>query len=435
MAAESYTSLVGNLKEVYSKKGLADAIPTSLWIQKNISYKAAQRTGKTYNTPVLTRYPTGASWTAVNAAPGTLNDVVNMQVQDAQIGGTSITNRDQIGYGIAAQATSDGPTSFKQTVALVVDALAAATGKFLELDFLYGGGSSPATGNSLGQVVTCVAVTATTTRVTFSYNTWAPGIFSGMEGASINFYNAGSLVSSGADSAFTVTSLNVVPASSTVGGSMVVTGTSSGSTTLVGLNGTTLDLYWKGAFGSTMSGIRQILTNTGSLFGIDASTASVWQANTLNCGSTQLTFGKVQQGVGLANSRGLAKDVVLLVSQATYANFNDEQSGARYYDTSYNDKEAKNGSRTVKYIGANGIIEVVAHPLVRQGEAYLFPVEETEVIGATDGVVMNLPGMNVDNFLVQVSNSDAFEVRNYVQQALLLRTPSWGTIFTNVVNA
>jgi hypothetical protein len=157
----------------------------------------------------------------------------------------------------------------------------------------------------------------------------------------------------------------VVPASASVGGTITVTGTVTGTTALQALNGTVLDVYFYTAKGNQMTGIKGILANTGSLFNIVASDYSLWQANSYAAGSSQLTFGKMQNAISLAVSRGLDSETMTLVSPPTFANLINEQAGARIFDSSYNSKEAINGMEAITFYGPNGKNEIYCHPFVK----------------------------------------------------------------------
>jgi len=66
---------------------------------------------------------------------------------------------------------------------------------------------------------------------------------------------------------------------------------------------------------------------SGSLFGISATSYDLWAANTFACGSSQLTFSKLQQAVALAVSRGLDEEVMALISPVSFADLVNEQPG------------------------------------------------------------------------------------------------------------
>ena len=429
---ETTSTLNGLYKEVYADR-INDLIPESnVLLGMDNFVSKDQREGNKYHQPVLLSYPSGATW---GLGAVSLVNAIASQMGDAQVQGSAITHRDLLAYDAAAKAAKGGKQSFEEATSLIVENLIKAESKFLELDLLYGGGAAPTTGNSLAQTssIATGSPSATVTACTIVLSTWAPAVFSGMENAQICFYNAGVLVSSGADSVFTVTSLNVVPASSTVGGVLTVTGTTTGTTTLQALNGTVLDIYWNSSFGNQMSGVRQILTNSGSLFNINAGTYALWQANTFDCQSTQLTFGKLQGAVALGVNRGLEGKVIALVSPPTFANLVNEQAGARRYDSSYSSDKEQNGTRKIEFFSSNGIIEIVPHIFMHQGEAYLLAKDEFVRMGPVENVTNTLPGMPGD-FFVQSQTYAAYELRCYANQACLAEFPAHNVYIKNIVN-
>lgn len=430
---ETTTTLNGLYKEVYADN-IKDLVPESDILLKMDNFVSKeQREGNKYHQPVVLALPTGATW---GVGVVTLVNAIASQLGDAQVQGSAITHRDLLAYDAAAKAAKGGKQSFAEATSLIVKNLVKATSKFLELDLLYGAGSSPSAGNSLAQQTTNTTGTPSTTStvVTIAYATWAPAIFSGMENSQIVFYNAGTLVSSGVDSIFTITALNVVPASATVGGTLTVTGTTTGTTALQALSSTTLDIYWNSSYGNQMVGLRQILsTTTGTLFNVSMTNFSLWQSNAFAVGSTQLTFGKLQAAIALAVNRGLESDSITLVSPNTFANLIDEQAGARLYDSSYDSSKGKNGFRELQFFGPNGVNTIKVHIFCHQGEAYVVPEDELIRMGPVENVTNTLPGMPGD-FFVQSQTYAAYELRCYANQAVFLEAPAHGVILTGITN-
>ncbi len=431
---ETTTTLNGLYKEVYAKK-IKDLIPESDVLLKGIEFVSKeQREGNKYHQPVLLAYPTGATW---GLGAVLLNTAIASQMGDAQVAGSAITHRDLLAYDAAAKAAKGGEQSFAEGTGLIVKNLFKAESKFIELDLLYGSGTltgSNSAGNSLAQQTTNTAgsPSGTTTVITISYATWAPAIFSGMENAVIQFYNAGTLLGSGAG--FTIQSLNVVPASATVGGTLTVTGSTADTTLLQAQSSTTLDIYFNTQFGNAMFGLRSILTNTtGTLFNINATSYSLWGSNTFDCQSTQLTFGKIQSAIALGVNRGLEGKVKVLVSPNTFANLVDEQAGARLYDSSYSGDKAENGFKKLEFFSSNGVIEIVPHIFLHQGEAMIIPEDETIRMGPIENVTNTLPGMPGD-FFVQSALYAAYELRAYANQAIFLEAPAHGVFIKNITN-
>lgn len=423
------TSLNGNFKNVYGDK-IFDLVPESDILYRNDRIKFVSKKGREglqFNQPVLVALPSSATW-GLNGP--TLNTPIAMQMANATVTGSAITMRDVLSYDSAARAAGS-EAAFEGTVGLVLRTLFKAHGKFAEIDLLYGNGSITS-GVSLCQS-TAVVTSGGNAAVTVTYATWAPAMFSGFQNAKLDAYQAASLINTNA--ALQIVSVNVVPVSSTVGGVLTLSGNASDITALVATNGgTAVDYYWYGAYGNNMVGIAGILRNTGSLFGINAATYDLWQANTFSCGSTQLTFSKLQQAVALGVSRGLDEDVMALMAPVTFADLVNEQAGARRYDSSYNAKKNDNGSEALTYWGPAGKIEVVPHMFVHQGESFIIPPKELVKVGPLDHISPTLPGINGDIFF-QSPTAASYEVRLFSDFGLLNNMPAKSTYVSSITNS
>lgn len=425
------TSLNGNFKNVYGDK-IMDLVPETDILYRNDRIKFVSKKGREglqFNQPVLVALPSSATW-GLNGP--TLNTPIAMQMANATVTGSAITMRDVLSYDSAARAASS-EAAFEGTVGLVLRTLFKAHAKFAEIDLLYGNGSITS-GISLAQTATSTqgGGAGTNVTITITYGSWAPAMFSGFQNAKLDIYNAGSLVNTNA--ALQIVSVNVVPASSTVGGTMVLTGNATDLNSLYALTGTTLDIYWYGAFGNNMVGLEGMIRNTGSLFGISASTYDLWQSNTFDCGSTQLTFSKLQQAVALGVSRGLDEDVIALCAPVTFADLVNEQAGARRYDSSYSPKKNENGSEALTYWGPCGKIEVIPHMFVHQGEAFVVPPKELVKVGPLDHISPTLPGIDGDIFF-QSPTTASYEVRLFSDFGMLNNSPAKATWVKSITNS
>ena len=429
------TSLNGNFKNVYGKS-IQDLVPETDILYRNDRIKFVDKKGREgiqFNQPVLLSLPSSATW---GLGGPTLNSPIAMQMGNATVTGSAITMRDVLSYDAAARAaTSDA--AFEGTVGLVLRTLFKAHGKFAEMDMLYGNGGITYGNNVAMFSSTAIAsATSTTCTITVSYATWAPAMLSGFENANLDAYSSAMSPAGKVDlnANFVIVSVNVVPVGSTVGGTIVVSGNSTDITALVACNGTDVDFYWAGAYGNNMVGISGILQNTGSLFGISASSYSLWGANTFDCASAQLTFSKLQQGVSLGVSRGLDESVMSLVAPVTFADLVNEQAGARRYDSSYKPAKNENGSEALTFWGPNGKIEVIPHLYVHQGEAFIVPPAELIKVGPLDHISPTLPGIDGDIFF-QSPTQASYEVRLFSDFGLLNMSPAKSVYLKNITNS
>lgn len=424
------TSLNGNFKNVYGDK-IMDLVPETDILYRNDRIKFVSKKGREglqFNQPVLLSLPSSATW-GLNGP--TLNNPIAMQMGNATVTGSAITMRDVLSYDSAARAASS-EAAFEGTVGLVLRTLFKAHAKFAEIDLLYGNGSLTTSGISLGTSTTVVS-SGSNAVLTLTYGSWAPAIFSGFQNACLDAYQSGSKINTNA--ALQIVSINVTPASSSVGGTITVSGNATDITNLIAATGgANIDLYWYGAYGNNMVGIKGILTNSGSLFGISAATYDLWQSNTFDCGSTQLTFSKLQQATAIAVARGLDEGVLTLVNPATFADLVNEQAGARRYDSSYSPKKNENGSEALTYWGPSGKIEVVPHMFVHQGEGFIVPPEELIKVGPLDHISPTLPGIDGDIFF-QSPTQASYEVRLFSDFGLLNNMPAKSTYISSITNS
>ena len=126
-----------------------------------------------------------------------------------------------ISNSVANRMANDSK-AFLNEASLRAEVMLNSLARRYEISMLYG---QSATG--LGTCTTASAASGTTGTAVLAAGQWAPGIWAGAIGATITFYTAaGALVSSGADSIFTVTGVT----NSTY--TLAISGTSTGITAL-----------------------------------------------------------------------------------------------------------------------------------------------------------------------------------------------------------
>lgn len=423
------TSLNGNFKNVYGEK-ISNLVPQSDILYRNDRFKFVSKQGREglqYNQPVILSLPTSATW-GLNAP--TLNNPIAMQMANAVVTGSAITTRDILSYDAAARAASSD-AAFEDTLGLVMRTLMQAHSKLCEIDLLYGNGSI-ASGISLAQSVSVVASGANA-AATITYGTWAPALFSGMQNALLDAYQGGTKINTNAG--LQIVSINVVPASNTVGGVVTLSGNAADITALKAASGgVAIDFYWYNAYGNNVVGLSGILQNTGTLFGINAASYDLWQSNVFDCQSSQLTFSKLQQAIALAVGRGLDEPVVALVSPVTFADLLNEQAGARMFDESYKPKQLENGWEAIQFWGPSGKIEIVPHMYVHQGEAFVVPPKQVIKVGPMADISPTVPGLKGEIFL-QSPTTAAYEIRLFSDFGLLNNMPAKSVYIKNIVNS
>lgn len=414
MAAVDFSALSGDFKEAYAAK-IADNVPDANIVTRMTDFQKGEKLlGNLFHIPVKVKCNVGATYNNDGSA-FTILSAIPMQLADAQIRGSEILIPAPISYG--AVTRSAGKNAFGRAVDLTVDDLRKSIRKRVELGLLYGQ-------LGIGQSNAGTADSATQETLTISDATWAAGIWAGLTGVELNFYNAGSLVSSGADAIFTLASVSM--ANKTI----TVTGTATGCTALHTARASA-DAYFRGSKLVEMVGLQTIASNVTTLFNINAATYEQWQGNTFTAASAQLTFEKLQDAASLAVARGCEEEMTALVAVKTFAKLNTELAGARVFDSSYSKSKAENGVEAIEFYGANGKIKVVAHPYMKEGIALLLPMSHIYRIGSTEPTFQPVPG--TDEVFHQ-STTAGVEVRVYTDQAVISDAPSYCVLINNIVN-
>lgn len=394
------TTLSGLFKTVYGDE-ILNLQPDSAVLSKMTKFRETERIGKSYECPVILSSEQGATYMAAGDGAVTLNSSVAATLKNAAVDASQILLRGQIDYE-AAEKASGGAKAFKGATELLVENLMESATKRQELSFLYGQ-TGLATVSALASQV-----------ITMSAATFAPGIWSGMENAVIDVYNGASVRQAN----LVITSVDLDNRTLTVTGT--TTGIASGD-----------KIFFKGAYGKECAGLDKIITNTGSLFGIDASAYALWAGSSYDA-SGALTMAKVLSAVSKAVAKGgLNEDVVVMVSPKTWSNLNSDQAALRNYVDK--DSKAQNGFEAIEYRGMNGKISVVASGYVKEGEAFVFPPKKLKRIGTRE-ISFNTPGRQ-DEIFMHVPDMNAYELRCYGAQSIFVEAPAKCVKITGIVNS
>ena len=425
---DTASNLTGYFKERYADV-LINLVPETAHITKEVKFEQSKRTGDFYHQPVIVQNENGFTYTTTDGA--TLNTPITMLTQDAQIQGSMIIERNQIGYR-AITASMESEAAFGKVFDTVVENMYESMGKRLEIGFLYGG-------VGLGLISGGVNINGTTETLNISAASWSSGIWGGLQGAQINVYYGaaasagGGTMVNGSTGVFTVGAVTL-PTSPTSGGSITVTGVAADITALQSaISGqTNLNIYFNGANGVEAVGLAAILNNTGTLFNINASTYNLWEANVITT-SGALSQKTIQYAVGVATSRGLAEDVKVFVSPTTWSNLLNNEVALRRYDSSYSSKELESGAKGINFHSQNGNIEIVSHLYVKDGDCFIVPMKRLKRIGSSD-VTQTIPGPDEDQIFFNVPGNAAYELRLFSDQALLLEKPATAVLINGFTN-
>lgn len=395
-------TLNGLFKEVYAKD-IQDLIPDGVKLLTKIPFaKKEQVLGNFYHQPVVLGQEHGVTFAGAGDDAFTLEAPIAGQIKDAQVRGTQLVLRSVMGYASASRSAEGGAKAFKQATKFLVGNMLRSVTKKLEIEMLYGQ-------MGYGTVASTAGVT-----ITIPAAEWAPGIWAGSEKMPIEVRDITGAIVRGLA---VIQSVNFETRTLTL------------DTLPVGTVAT--DVIWhKGAYSNEFAGIHKIITNTGVLFGIDASQYSLFKGNVYDAGAAALSFAKIQDAIAKGVEKGLDNDVMVIVNPNSWSDLLTNQAAQRMYDSSYSTSISENGSKEIKFHGQNGVIEIVPSIYCKQGYAYVISTDEMMRIGSTD-VTFKRPGKG-DEFFRELENAAGYELRCYTDQALFCHAPGKNVLINNI---
>jgi hypothetical protein len=409
MAGENtVATLDGLFKTVYADK-LLDLIPNFAVIQKLVEFSPADKeTGDFYAQPVVLAHEAGFTYLGDTGATGTLNAAKNGVMQEAQVKGSELNLRTQLSYLALTRASQKGAKAFERLSRWKVEDMTKAFRKRIEIAILYGQ-------VGLGTVESVVSGAGSGT-ITLTAASWAGGIWAGAEGVTLD--------------AFTGTSINNAAV-------LTVTAVDSDTRTItVSCTGNLSDsvqaadvLYFRGAYGGSttwyeMAGLQKIISNTGTLFNVSAASYSLWKGNTVTSVG-QISFAKLQDAVAKAVNKGLMDDVDVFLSPKAWGVLNSDAAALRVFDSSYSVSKSENGSEALTFHSQNGKMTIHAHPLCKDGDAFILPLAKVMRLGSVD-LTFGRPGVDGSEsvYFDRVPNTNALELQAMCDQAVFIETPA-----------
>lgn len=419
------STLDGLYKEVYGES-LETLVPDFSILQKKIPFKTKKKTGDKYVEAVQLTNEAGFTYGAGLQA---LNGAVASSVDDARVSGAPMTLQTGFSYDAAANMASSAQ-AFQDYSSFRFKTMMAAASYRLELQMLYGNEGLGVADS--GQDATTAVVNTNEVTVPILPASWAAGIWSGAEGSYVSLFTTAADTASAADgldgtvNKFLVASVDTDAKTIT----LETTDGTEAAALVVEIEAANYNIFFHGSRTNEMTGLSSIASNTGTLWGIDGSTYSLWQGNTYGAGSAALTLAKIFSATTKAVGKGLAEDVTCLVSPTSFAGLNATESGLRQYNTTVDNKKAQRGAEEITFFGPNGKIEVISHPMIKDGEAIIAPLKSANRIGASD-LSFKTPGRGEEIFL-QMSGFTGFEVRLYSEQAIFMPCPSKAVKITGI---
>lgn len=412
MAANNSTvSMEGDFKRVYKKAGLVNAIPNWAILQKKFPFDAGDSNGEAYVFGVTLQRENGFSYQATfgadQVAAAAPNAPVAGYIGKAIVQSFGIYLRSRLDYAAAVRASARGPKAFEQAYAALLKNMKESHVYRLELSLLYGQ-------DGLGVVQTSVG--GGVFQITEA--SWASGIWvAGLKGAILEAFTGVTATETQHNGDLVISSVDASLRRITV------TGTSSAVAP-----GDVF--YFKQARTTTAYnecvGLHKILTNTGTLFGIDAASQELWKAQTYPVNG-QISLTAIFQGASLGLNFGLTKGLMLL-NPNKFAQLASDEAALRRYVQDVSD--SKRGVKGISFQMGEVDIEVVVHPFIKQGEGMLLAEDTIIRTGGTE-ITSMIPGSG-DTMNVNVIDQFSIELRSMSDQAILSEKPAPNVMFTAI---
>lgn len=420
MTGVGLTDLNGWYKTRYGEA--QKLVPEWAVLQGMMPFQERKQLGKDFREPIFLSREHGATF--VNGSNlgtiQTLNAAVPLHSEEAVLVSNELHMRSQIAYGAIAAAWNAGPAAFGSAMDEVILGLDDSHRFRIETTMLYGGASS------IGKVLTSTSVSSGIYDLVLTSPTWAPGIWTQMVNARIDVYDTVGGTKRNTANDVVVSTLTLDTKTVRV----------TGDNTELGTIGVGDVICLKGAGGATagsMSGIDAILTNTGSLFGISASTYPLWKSASYALPSAApLTMSGIHAATGRVVQSGGYGNITYLLSHFAWIDLMDDQAALRRY-AEKTKQGMENGTNELTFYGVNGGSMVLKpHPMVKAGEAFGLMEDEWVRAGVSD-LTNKLPGVGNDDFFLEVPDKTGCEIRNFSSQFVYCRKPNKQVKITNIV--
>lgn len=398
-------SLNAMFKENYADK-IEDLIPDGVKLLNMVKFMPKDKQpGNLYHQPVILGLEHGVTFASSDEDAFNLNAPVAGVIKDAQVKGFPLVMRSVLGYTAASRAAQGGKQAFMDATKYLVSNMLRSVTKKLEIEMFYGQMGYGQVLSNAGQVVTIATAE------------WAPGVWAGGEGMPVEIRDTTGAVSKGE---FVLASVDMDARTITLNANpgVLVAG----------------DVIWhKGAYGNEFPGVHKILTNTGTLFNINASSYNLFKGNTYGAGSAALSFNKLNLAAARGVEKGQDGKLVAFVNPRAWSNMMNDQAALRRYDGSYSKEKAEMGAKSILFHSQNGEIEIMPSIYIKEGYAFLLNAEDWMRVGSQD-VSFKRPGQG-EEFFRDLENSAGYELRLYTDQALFCMAPGKSTLINLIVNS
>lgn len=410
-------------------------LPTETSVRKYLPLVSPrERAGLKFKYPIQLAFSHGQTATT-SGTVGNLNSARSGVEQFAEVDSSNVFVRDVIPYdavmrGSNTVSASGDAASYWEPFDKIVKNLMLGGEFYAELAYLHGGGTGSALSDHIGQVYSTPVKagtgpnfgSATHPIVQITSASWAAGIWN----------NAGNGGQTGSDmvvdcyqSDLTTLVAEDIEVEGVVDAELCqVQMFKSGSAVAVPADAVFVPKGWKG---QQNYGLKAILANTGSLFGINASLVPSWSARKVNAGGT-LTAAKLIRYCSKLYAQGARNGLIGFVHPLQFAEIANAADDLIRFGNAENVKTF--GSQKLEFTTAVGKVTLINHAYQKQGQAFFLDPTECVRVGASE---LTMRGAQGNNIFLELPDKTGSELRAMMQNAVLLKVPAHNLLVTGIV--
>lgn len=462
-----YSDLVGTFIDAWADQ-LVEPFKNIAPVLADAKFSSKEMVGGVYHVATRLTYEGGQTFGAPQTQPGTSGTAFvgprAGQTPDAQLQGMQIIGRSQLTYEVLARTTAEGvngtETDKKKAVRsaskIAMEGLLQGTLKKLESQMLHGReglGQLDTTPATLSNVVatTYEGVAGFHCDIAISASTWSEALWLMLEGHTLDLFADSAGLPSGAklntavntalsgtnQNGFIITAINpTTPLTNAVATGRVIrlfhssgtagvtgTGVLGGWTTPATPSVATQHLMYESASPTVeFVGLGLMAQNSGTLFNINAANYSMWRGNVFtNVGNLRLST-LIRYLARPINAGGQGLRYRAVVPTDLFAQFANDESTLRRYAAVTG--KAENGFDTIEmYAPGGSTLEILGHNLQKDGRVIAYVPDEIMRVGSQDLDFVNRSARRREDFVLEVANQPASEVRLFGQFAPICATP------------
>jgi hypothetical protein len=463
-SGDTNNSYTGNLnaamKDVHDDPGIKNAYPESLRLVPLIGpLQKKKKVGRKFVWPKRLSFSQGHTYAAAGAGAFAFRQSRPGKTEQFEVDSTNHVHRSTIDYETLERTDDDKVPQGAYANGAKEMMKDLRTGMFtrVEESFLYGGTNlavcqtaTAGSGDDTGKLI-----------IKVTYNSFAPMLWIGKEGAAYDFYLLNSDVSTPSSTLYNTNGSQALPDGSSTNAPLVLEKASvKADTRTLTFTGNSTDiaaiitavanvsnkvgiLYW-GSKGNDTSGLDYCLTRTtGLYYGVNMLNYSLLRPNQSSNEDMELTLRRlyghfdeaVSKGLNIEGMNGTGGLDVWLNPAAFRDMLSQETALRRYFESA--GKEAKNGFGGLKYDSEVGPITFYSYGRIKFSESYILPTKKVcSKVGAVEPYLhdFNASGKGGADaqYLRQIEGVAACEAIMYGNLGFVLDMPAWCTKVSNI---